>query len=148
MDRRACTRRSVKPCYFVPEDDGLVLELPLGVLDGDPEEVVSLEELGVLGDAVGGGVVGGEAAGVRSAGRSPTRPVPLSEQAVARVATSASAEKPSNAFFMAGPSRLDSPERELATEVPLNKRWCQCGIFLRRVLRRMLSIHDTEDWPR
>lgn len=106
MDRRACTRRSVKPCYFVPEDDGLVLELPLGVLDGDPEEVVSLDELGVLGDAVGGGVVGGEAAGVRSAGRSPTRPVPLSEQAVARVATSASAEKPSNAFLMAGTSRV------------------------------------------
>jgi hypothetical protein len=109
MDRRACTRRSVKPCYFVPDDDGLVLELPLGVLDGDPEEVVSLDELGVLGVAVGGGVVGGEADGVRSAGRSPTRPVPLSEQAVARVATSASAEKPSNAFFMEGTSPLDSP---------------------------------------
>ena len=100
MDRRACTRRSGKPCYFVPEDDGVVLELPLGVL-------VSLDEGGVLGVAVGGGVVGGEADGARSAGRSPTRPVPLSEQAVARVATSASAEKPSNAFLMAGTSRLD-----------------------------------------
>jgi hypothetical protein len=92
-----------EPCYFVPGDDGLVLELPLGVLDGDPEVVESLEELGVLGVTVGGGVVAGEADGVRSVGRSPTRPVPLSVQAVARVATSASAEKPSNAFFMEAP---------------------------------------------
>ena len=59
--------------YFVA-GDGLVL---LGVLDGDPDVVVSLDELGV---AVGGGVVGGEADGVRSLGRSPTRPVPLSVQ--------------------------------------------------------------------
>ena len=101
-----------EPCYFVPGDDGLVLELPLGVLDGDPEVVVSVEEPGVLGVTVGGGVVVGEADGVRSVGRSPTRPVPLSEQAVARAATSASAEKPSNAFFMEGTSPLDSPADE------------------------------------
>jgi hypothetical protein len=111
-DRRACTRRSVNRVYFVPGDDGLVLELPLGVLDGDPEGVVSLEELGVLGVTIGGGgVVGGEADGVRSVGCSPTRPVPLSVQAVARAATSASAEKPSNAFFMEGTSPLDFAPR-------------------------------------
>jgi hypothetical protein len=83
-------------CYFVP-DDGLVL---LGVLDGDPDVVVSLDELGV---AVGGGVLGGEADGVRSLGRSPTRLEPLSVQAVARVAMSASAERPKSALFMDAP---------------------------------------------
>ena len=81
-------------CYFVPDDEpGL-----LGVLAGDPEVVVSLDVLGVA--VGGGGVVGGEADGVRSLGRSPTRPVPLSVQAVARVATSASAVRPKSALFM------------------------------------------------
>ena len=50
----AFTRAGPHACYFVPAD-GLVL---LGVLDGDPDVVVSFDELG-------GGVVGGEADGVR-----------------------------------------------------------------------------------
>jgi hypothetical protein len=87
----------VRPtCYFVA-GGGVVL---LGVLDGDPDVVVSLDVLGV---AVGGGTVGGEADGVRSLGRSPTRLEPLSVQAVARVAMSASAEKPESALFMDAP---------------------------------------------
>jgi len=92
----AFTRAGPHACYFVPAD-GLVL---LGVLDGDPDVVVSFDELGV---AVGGGVVGGEADGVRSLGRSPTRLEPLSVQAVARVAMSASAERPKSALFMDAP---------------------------------------------
>ena len=103
-----------EPCYFVPGDDGLVLELPLGVLDGDPEVALSVEEPGVLGVTMGGGVVGGEADGVRSVGRSPTRSVPLSVQAVARAATSASAEKPSNAFFMEGTSPVGFARRVIS----------------------------------
>ena len=83
-------------CYFVA-GGGVVL----GVLDGDPDVVVSVDEPGV---AVGGGVLGGEADGVRSLlGRSPTRLEPLSVQAVARVATSASAERPKSALFMDTP---------------------------------------------
>jgi hypothetical protein len=74
---------------------------PLGDVDGEPEDVVSLGVRGVLGVAVGGGgVVGGEAAGVRSPGRSPTRSVPASVQAVASVPTSASPARPNNALFM------------------------------------------------
>jgi hypothetical protein len=91
-----------------------VLELPLG-LDGDPDVVVSL---GVLGVAVGGGgVVGGEADGVRSRGRSPTRSVPESVQAVASVPTSASAARPNSALFMSSLLGV-RPRVELATEVP------------------------------
>ena len=75
-----------------------MLELPLGALDGDPDVVVSL---GVRGVAVGGGgVVGGDAAGVRSPGRSPTRSVPESVQPVASVATSASPARPNSALLM------------------------------------------------
>ena len=79
---------------------------------------MSLEVLGVLGVAVGGGgVVGGEADGVRSLGRSPTRPVPLSVQAVARVATSASAVRPKSALFMTYLPGIE-PGTKLATAVP------------------------------
>jgi hypothetical protein len=92
--------------------DGLVL---LGVLDGDPDVVVSFDELGV---AVGGGVDGGEADGVRSLGRSPTRLEPLSVQAVARVAMSASAERPKSALFMDAPPWGFDPGGGSATWLP------------------------------
>ncbi len=99
----------------------------LGVLDGDPEVVVSLEEFGVLGVAVGGsGVVGGEADGVRSLGRSPTRLEPLSVQAVARVATSASAERTKSALFMTYLPGY-STWGECATQVPTKDGWAQRG---------------------
>jgi hypothetical protein len=65
-----------------------------------------------LGDVVaggvvigGGGVVGGDADGVRSAGRSPSRSLRDSEQAVRRPALSASAHRPVSNFFI-GASRL------------------------------------------
>jgi len=83
--------------YFVPE--GVVL-LP-GVADG--AGVASLEELGALGDVLGyddgGGVVGGEAEGERSIGRSPTRSE-RSVHAAASVTTNASARQPESALFM------------------------------------------------
>ena len=104
----AFTRAGPHACYFVPAD-GLVL---LGVLDGDPDVVVSFDELGV---AVGGGVVGGEADGVRSLGRSPTRLEPLSVQAVARVAMSASADRPKSALFMDAPPWGFRPRGACAT---------------------------------
>ena len=92
-------RRSRVESYRVPEDGGGVGV----VVDGAPDVVVSL---GVLGVAVGGGgEVGGDAAGTRSPGRSLTRSVPLSVHAVARVATSARAVKPSSALFMNAPPR-------------------------------------------
>jgi hypothetical protein len=73
-------------------------------VDPEPDVVVSVDELGgVDGDVVGGGTVGGEADGVRSAGRSLTDPVPLSVQPAASVTTSARAESPSNAVFMNTP---------------------------------------------
>lgn len=97
-DRRSCGAGPSRR-YFV--FDVSVLELPLGELDGDPDVVVSVDVLGVLGVAVGGGgVVGGEADGVRSLGRLLVRLVPLSVQAVASVVTSASAVKPNSALFM------------------------------------------------
>jgi hypothetical protein len=91
----------------VPDEDEPVesVELELdGAVDVDPEPdvVVSVDELGgVAGDEAGGGTaVGGDAAGVRSAGRSLTDPVPLSVQPAASVATSVRADRPSRARFM------------------------------------------------
>jgi hypothetical protein len=58
---------------------------------------------GVEGTVAGGGAVGGEAAGVRSAGRSPTRSVPVSLQAVSNPRLSATAQKPVSILFIAEP---------------------------------------------
>lgn len=94
--RRAQRRAGRHERYFLVES---VLELEPPLLDGDPEVVVSR---GVLGVAVGGGgVEGGDADGLRSPpGRSPTRSVPESVQAVASVETNASAARAISALFM------------------------------------------------
>jgi hypothetical protein len=79
-------------------------------VDGDGVVGAGLGD-GVLGDVEdAGGVVLGEADGVRSAGRSPSRSERDSEQAVANVATSASAQKPESSFFIRGvpPQDLES----------------------------------------
>jgi hypothetical protein len=88
----------------VPEVEPL--ELLPGTADGDVvvasvDGLVALGGVAVLGDEAGGGSVDGDAEGARSLGRSPTRPVPLSEQAAARVATSANANRLESALFMA-----------------------------------------------
>jgi hypothetical protein len=91
-------------------------------LEGDDDVVVSLEVLGVLGVAVGGGgVVAGEADGVRSPGRSLTRPVPDWLHADASVATSASAAKLNSALFMRTSLVFDQ-WRKIATAVPVKCR--------------------------
>jgi hypothetical protein len=71
-----------------------------------PDVVVSLGVLGAadgLGGAAGGTAVGGDADGVRSAGRSLTRSVRDSVHAVERVATSARAVRPSSVLFIRAP---------------------------------------------
>jgi carbon monoxide dehydrogenase subunit G len=93
-----------------PDDDA-----PGVVVDGELDVVESLELvlelLGVLGVVTvgGGGMVDGEAAGVRSPGRSPTRSF-RSVHALVRVATSARAVMPSSAFFMNAPPRWCSSQ--------------------------------------
>lgn len=78
----------------------------LGVALGAPDVVVSVLERGVPGVTVGGGgVVGGDADGTRSPGRSLTRSLGASVQAVARVATNARAETPNSTLFMNAPPR-------------------------------------------
>jgi hypothetical protein len=88
--------------------------------EGEPDCVVSLGVLGVAdgGGGVVGGTVDGDADGLRSIGRSPTRPVPLSEQAVARAAISARAEMPASALFMDAPPGLFAPNAKVARGVP------------------------------
>jgi hypothetical protein len=96
-----------------PEEPGVVEPEP----DIEPEPVAEPEpdvaeppaELGddVLGED-GVDVVGGDADGVRSPGRSPTRPVPLSVHPAASAATSARAEMPVNALFMNAPPHMCS----------------------------------------
>jgi hypothetical protein len=85
--------------------------VPLG-LEGLPD-VEPVEPDGELGDdgLVAGGVdgivdVGGDAEGVRSAGRSPMRSLPDSVQAVSRPAPSASAQKPVSSLFIVKASSL------------------------------------------
>jgi len=123
---RVDARAGVEAAYFVP--DGLAPDVPeepgveLGVLElesdvvpepeGDPGVVVSVVELG------DGGMVDGDADGVRSVGRSLTRPLPLSVQPVARVATSARAERPSSALFMNAPPLCVRTSRDVASQVP------------------------------
>ena len=77
---------------------GLVLSLELGTVDEAGEEG-DVEGSDVEGDVV----VGGDADGERSPGRSLVRGVPLSVQAVASIATSARAETLSSALFMDAP---------------------------------------------
>jgi hypothetical protein len=95
--RRAAARRLRSVPYLVPDDEDDEVEP-----DGEPDVVVSLGVLGAADGAGGGGVtaVGGDAEGVRSAGRSPTRSVCDSVQAVASVATSARAVMPSSVLFI------------------------------------------------
>jgi hypothetical protein len=107
---RVHARAGPRAAYFVPDevepDAPVEPGVELGVLElesdvvpepvVDPEVVVSVE----LGED---GAVDGDADGVRSAGRSLTRPLPLSVQPVASVATSARAERPSSALFMNAP---------------------------------------------
>lgn len=97
--RAGPARRSARrETYFVPVEPGV-----LGAFDdGAPDVVVSLGALGGVARG-GGGVVGGDADGVRSIGRSLTRPVSVSVQPAARVAASASAETPKSALFMNAP---------------------------------------------
>ncbi len=103
------TRRLRSGDYFVLDELPLDVE-PGAVEDGEPDVVVSFDVLGVLGVADGGGgVVAGDAAGVRSVPRSPTRSL-RSVHAVLRVATSARAVRPSNAFFMNAPPRGIRPD--------------------------------------
>jgi hypothetical protein len=100
------------PCaYFVP--------VPLG-LDGEP-----LGELVLGGVAAGGvdGVVadGGDADGVvRSAGRSPTRSVGDSLQAVSSPRLSATAQTPVSILFMFELLlvRVAQPAQKIATPMP------------------------------
>jgi hypothetical protein len=84
-----------------PVEPGAVEDEPEGGVD----LVVSVDEgADELGDDVEGDVVvGGDADGVRSPGRSPTCPVPLSVQPAASVATSARAARPMDALFMNAP---------------------------------------------
>lgn len=84
--------------------------------------VVSVDDLGIEvdGDDAGGDdVVGGDADGVRSPGRSLVRGVPESVQAVASVATSARAETLNSALFMnAPPEWCSHPVPRVARPVP------------------------------
>jgi hypothetical protein len=82
-----------------------LVPVPLG-LEGEPEVLPLGDELGgVLVDGEVDGVVevGGDAEGVRSPGRSPTRSVPDSVQAVSSPAVSARAQKPVSILFIAKP---------------------------------------------
>ena len=87
-------RRDAGASYFEGVPLGLVVE-PLslgGVVAG-----------GVVAGGVvigGGGVVDGDADGVRSPGRSPSRSFRDSEHAVTRPALSASAQRPVSSFFI------------------------------------------------
>ena len=111
--------------------------MPLVVLDDDPLELGADGVLGVLllvdellsvvvelepdvdggvvvdgGVAVeGGGVDGGEADGVRSPGRSPTRSVLVSLQAVSRPALSATASTAVRNFFISMPPPVGLRDR-------------------------------------
>ena len=95
---RAGSARAARPpwsgrAYLVP--------VPLGV-DGEPlgDDVVP-DPLGVVVDDGGVVVVGGDADGVRSPpGRSPTRSVRDSLQAVSNPALSARAQKPVSNLFI------------------------------------------------
>ena len=102
--------RSDRAAYFVPvELDEPELELgdvaepepvadPEPLTEPEPDVVVSVDERGV--EVEGEVAVGGEADGVRSAGRSLVRVVLVSVHPVASVAISASAEIPASVRFM------------------------------------------------
>ena len=91
--------------YFVPVELEPELDAPPGVVadpdpdteplaEPEPDVVVSVDERGVVV------VVGGDADGVRSPGRSVVRVVLVSVHAVASVAINASAENPASVRFM------------------------------------------------
>lgn len=93
-----------------------VVDVEPGVVDVEPDGdvVVSVDELGDDGVgevADGGTVVGGEADGTRSPGRSLVRGVSASVQPVASVATSARAETPSKTRLMNAPPERCSNQR-------------------------------------
>jgi hypothetical protein len=82
--------------------------VPLGLVDGVVVELLELEPeddgLGVDGDVVVVVLEPGDADGVRSAGRSPTRSVRVSLQAVSRPRLSATAKTAVSILFMLGAS--------------------------------------------
>jgi hypothetical protein len=106
--------------YLVPLLLGLEDE-PLGVDDESLDDEL-LDPLGVV--VVAGGVdgvvvVGGDADGVRSPGRSPTRSVRDSLQAVSSPAPSARAQRPVSTLFIAMPPCGGcGTAREAATGMP------------------------------
>jgi carbon monoxide dehydrogenase subunit G len=95
--------------------------VPLG-LEVEPPGVVEVDPLGgvVVAGGVDGKVVdGGDADGVRSPGRSPTRSLPDSVQAVSNPRLSATAQKPVSILFMCGASSRGLHEHiRFATSMP------------------------------
>jgi hypothetical protein len=89
----------VVPLGLEVEPPGVVV-VPPGVV------VVPLGGVVVAGGVDGEVVDGGDADGVRSAGRSPTRSVPDSVQAVSSPRLSATAQRPVSILFMCGASSL------------------------------------------
>jgi hypothetical protein len=93
---------------LVPVPLGLEVEplgdvvLPLGEVEGEVE-VPDPPGVVVDGGVDGEVVVGGDADGVRSPGRSPTRSEPDSVQAVSSPAPSARAQKPVSNLFISKP---------------------------------------------
>jgi hypothetical protein len=112
---RATARRGPAGTYFVPVPLGLE-GLPLGdeLLPG----VVEVLPLGgvvlVAGGVEGEVVLGGDADGVRSPGRSPTRSPPPSVQAVSSPAPRARAQRPVSTFVIFGASSLWGLRERLA----------------------------------
>jgi hypothetical protein len=101
--------------------------VPLG-LEVEPPGVV-VDDGGVEGMVDGDVVVGGEADGVRSPGRSPTRSEPDSVQAVSRPRLSATAQKPVSILFMREPPLVGllEPPQGIATEMPPGCALTGCG---------------------
>jgi hypothetical protein len=112
------------PDELEPVEPGVELGLVVSVELGDEGDV---EGDGVAGDDV----VGGDADGERSPGRSLVRGAPLSVQAVASVATSARAEMLSSALFMnAPPDGVRSGSRNSkasATECVMEALFVECS---------------------
>jgi hypothetical protein len=105
----------------VPVPLGLEVE-PLGdvvepvPVELDPDEVPEPPGVVVDGGVDGVVVVGGDADGVRSPGRSPTRSVRDSLQAVSSPALSARAQRPVSNLFISKPPPCGVAERPLGLQ--------------------------------